>query len=244
MLENKAQLVSTAQDAKDALTELPVLADALFRLFEGKYGLLCAIIMVFLISWYLLFKVSPSGLLVYHQTRRRSRFEALEKYLSNSQANDQSCSQAIRDIYEAECFEQATGIYAERTKRVALISLYGKVNDVASWRTIRTAQDFLEFNQGGSATIRPLNRHDRYMRLSHNICGKGTIFFGSLVFIFTLCLPGNRFLRFFEGFGIYIVLLAVGAFFLRETMPYECAEKIRTRLQSHPHPVEPAVINE
>lgn len=239
MFANKPEFLSTTQDAQEVLTELPALADALFRVFQGRYGLLCTIVTVFLISWYFLFKANPNGLIAYYQTRRRSRFEALEKYLSNIEARDQNCAQAIRDIYEAECFEQATGIYAERTKRAALISLYNKVNDVASWRTIRTAENFLLFDEPGIATIRPLNKRDRISYLSHTIFGNATIVIGALIFFMLPFLPGNRLLGFIEGFGAFFLLLVLGCLSLRERGPYECAKKIRARLEFHPGSAEP-----
>jgi hypothetical protein len=236
MLENKPELLSTALEAKSALDELPLLADALFRLFQGKYSLLCIVIAVFFVSWNLLFKVSPSGLFAYHQTRKRSRFEVLEKYLSNAGENDQSCVQAIRDIYEAECFEQATGIYAERSKRGALISLYAKISDVASWRTIRAAEGFLEFDTHGNAAIKRLTIWNRLASVLHTILGKGIIGLGALAFFILPFSPGNRIFGFVEGLGVFILSLALGFVLLRETWPYESAEKIRRRLESYAGP--------
>lgn len=241
MFADKPEFVSAAHDATNFLTELPAMADAFSRVFQGKYGLSFTVIAVFLVSWYFLFKANPSGLLAYHQTRRRSRFEALEKYLSEAEARDQSCVQTVREIYDAECFEQATGIYAERTKRAGLISLYSKVNGIASWRTIRTAEDFLEFDERGTATVRPFNRLDRITHRFHMICAKGTICIGTLAFLVIFLSPGNRLLGFFEGLGVYLLFLVFGGFLLRETMPYQCAEKIRTRLESNRDPAGPVL---
>jgi hypothetical protein len=36
--------------------------------------------------------------------------------------------------------------------------------------------------------------------------------------------------------GVYFLFLFFGFLFLRETVQYECAERIRTRLQSYPDP--------
>lgn len=241
MFANKPEFVAATQDAKDVLTELPALVDAFVRIFQGKYGLLFTVLAALLIAWYFLFKASPSGLLAYHQTRRRSRFEALEKYLSNADARDHSCVQTINEIYDAECFEQATGIYAERTKRSALVSLYGQVNQVASWRTIKAAQDFLEFNDPGIATIRPLTRWDRLCRRTNKICAIVTISIGFLAIPIFCLSPGNRLVGLLEGMGVYFLFLFFGFLFLRETVQYECAERIRNRLQSYPDLAPPVI---
>lgn len=150
-------LTARVEDARAAVEGLPALIGAISVLFSTPSGLFAVIA----VSIWLLLKVKSIPLIQHFSQRRSERVASMEKYLDCPEKADITCVRVVQEMRDTHMFRTATGIYAEKRRRDALVSLHERVSHVANWRIIRRAHPFLEFNARHEMRVRSFNWIER-----------------------------------------------------------------------------------
>lgn len=72
------------------------------------------------------------------------RVQRLSLYLSSEIEKPRHIETAVIEEWDRLAFEEATGIYVSRSRLQKLLGLYDKLNPQITWRTISSAQSYLE----------------------------------------------------------------------------------------------------
>lgn len=226
----KPELQSSIQEANNAVKDIPSLLETIILTLQGNYGFFIFALALCVVIWYFCCIANPSGYLTYFETRRRSRTERLEKYLSSQHSTETNSTAAIQEIYDSECFEHATGIYAERERRAALIQLHDKIAPSASWRTIMGAREYIDFDQNNCAFVKNATVWTQIHYWINMIIGSIIFFIGEFSMVGLPFTSGNLNLNIFAGFIILVVCIGFSMFFFKQGVPYLSANRLREAL--------------
>lgn len=216
--------------ATEAVTDLPAFFDSVTAVIQTPGGMLLT---AFAILYLGVFKNSLNFAQVFGH-RKRIRLATIEKYLSSTGNRTPDCAAALLDMYEAEIFRVATGIYAEKSQRSALIRLHAAVEHRDNWLAIRFARPNIVFDRAGGATIREFNAWDT-AGLYYNwvmsflaLCGAGSMV--ALLFL----LPRLNWEK--ASLMVVAAVVAVFAAFVAalQNRPHIVANRIREELAKIP----------
>lgn len=134
---------------------LPVVVTTIRELLATAIG--TAVFAVFVFS-YLAIKIPQIPLFQWLIGLKASRLKWLTEHTACI-SDDVFCKAVIEDIRDAMIFEKATGIYAEKNWRKALVELHDLTG--VSWVIIRRARKFMSLGADGKINIRALTYGDR-----------------------------------------------------------------------------------
>ena len=146
------------KEATEATKALPDFFNALSQVVLTVPG---AILTIFVVFYFLVIRKDALKFSEVFSHRSTTRLASIEKYLSGTGSRDANCAAALLDMHEAEIFRVATGIYAAKLRRDALIQLHARVQHLADWRTIRFALRNIVFDKDGRVTIREFGFWDK-----------------------------------------------------------------------------------
>lgn len=179
-------LTERVQDATTAVKALVPLVEAISALFATPGGIIAAIVVF---AW-LLSKFRSLPLLQHFSERKSVRQASMEKYLQEPERGDPVCLKVLREIRDTDMFRTATGIYAEKRRREALVVLHDDLSGIVTWRMIRRADPFLELDENDKFQVRPFTLVERF-EFAFNT---GVMYFGfgtaAVLFVGALLYPG------------------------------------------------------
>jgi hypothetical protein len=92
---------------------------------------------------------------------KQKKLEELKNALGQDFSLSESSKEVIGDLVEAELFNRAVGIYAERELREALINLHKDTSPKIDWKMIKRSRGFIKL-ENGEAVIH-LTHMDRFI---------------------------------------------------------------------------------
>lgn len=224
---------------RDQLSKLPTFLETIIALLYGPYGPVFGVILVavLVISANYLFKLMEGGVFSHYISQKRKRVEVLTASLADINA-DPNYSSVVRDILEAEQFQAATGIYAERKKRRGIVELYNRTSAHVSWEVIRRAKEFLFFDSFGDVTMRKPSFYESSLFWVTFIGGWAFYFVATISYVVITALvvmkAKNPIVTIFWNSSLYFLIVLVTAVVLRETLSHRAATQIRAELLSLP----------
>lgn len=143
-------LAPQLKDVTDAVNQIPTLANAIADLSVTPVGIVGLIVVLL---WILVNK-DFSHILGMLERKEKRRLEYLDAYVGKPELGDLEAVEVLKDLRDAHYFKLATGIYAEKKSRSALVKLYSRTSHRISWREIGKAFTYIEFDTFENSTIR------------------------------------------------------------------------------------------
>lgn len=220
------------KDATEAIQHLPPLLNAISSLFQRPVGwaLLAA-----LFVWLLLNK-DFSKFFDFFERKEKRRSEHLDLYVSKSELADEESIRVLRDLRDAEYFKIATGIYAEKRLRRALIGLHERTSHHTTWGHIRRAIQFLEADKQGNVSVRDFTRFETIGYWYNQIIGYASLLLaaGIISLLLLSYIKGPSAVAISIGGSFAIILFAMFAF--AQNWPVQAAKRIKAEIsEENPH---------
>jgi hypothetical protein len=152
------KLAPQIKDATEAINQVPPLIDALIDLLQTPAGWL---LLSALFLWLLINK-DFSRLVDLMGRKERQRFEHLDLYVTKPELADEESVKVLRDLRDAHYFKIATGIYAEKNLRSALIKLHDQTSHEVNWALIRRAFPYIQANGQKQVKVRDLTAFEGF----------------------------------------------------------------------------------
>lgn len=211
----------------DFIKSVPEVADTFLELLRTHWS--GWVILIGIVIWVLLNKKTKE-LFSILEKRKNDRVESFEKYLVGKDFVDPDVALIVKDQHAAFIFEKATGIIAENKRRNNLIRLHELLSYTVSWKQIKRAIGYLEFDRDGAARIRDFKWSDK-LAYGYNIfVGIFFLLFSGIVFI-ALVIPEPRTVaNVFVGFGITSGLAVFSMYVFSLNWPMNAARKIKEML--------------
>lgn len=149
-------LVPDVKDATEAIQQVPPLVEAIVSLLQTPAGWFVLAVLFF----WLLVNKDFSHIFDMFERKERRQFEYLDLYIAKSELADEESVKVLRDLRDAHYFKVATGIYAEKKLRRALINLHDRTSHFISWTQIRRAFRYIETSEDGIVEIRKLRKFE------------------------------------------------------------------------------------
>lgn len=159
----------------------------------------------------------------------RTKARALEKYLADTDGRDQACLAILRDLSDADHFQLATKIYAEKLRRDALINLHSHVQHKVTWTGIRRALQYFEYDRNGNATVRPFTFFEKFGHWCNQIIAILSLLFAVGLFSMILIMQLSHLQGLVLVAGIFLAV-TIGSFSLFQTLPEHFAKRIAMTL--------------
>lgn len=219
-------LAAQVKDTTEAIQNLPPLLNSLSGLFNSPISL----IVIIAIAIWLLIKTDFSHIFDLLERKDKKRAEQLDLYVSKPELADDEAVKVLRDLRDAHYFKLATGIYAEKSFRNALIRLHTNLSHLVGWTTIRRTLPYIEVTKDGVVSVRELRFIDK-IECGFNHIAAGLSFFAFLAVTFVGANSGISVT--FWAFST-ILTLFVAAYAFSQNLPFKAAKRIRDELRSIP----------
>jgi len=221
-------LEAQVASATKAVHKLPELLDALVKLAPVPAGVLLVMALVWLAAR--LLSVNWLRVLELLERKHDRRIAALDRYLSAPECAEKESAEVLRDLRDAYYFQAATGIYAERSTRQALIALHQLSPSEITWRRIGRVAQFIRYPQAGTAEIPEPSWLDRGWYWYTAISGAmatlgGFLMIVSPIFVRPLSLQAGITL-----FALGTGSLLMGLFMFSQNVPMSLAKTIRSEV--------------
>ncbi|HZX31558.1 MAG TPA: hypothetical protein VFF03_09420 [Rhodocyclaceae bacterium] len=164
-------LAPQVKDATEAIQHVPPLVDAVMGLLQTPTGF--GVLLVFF-TWLVINK-DFSHLFQIFERKEKRRAEHLDLYVSKPELADTEAFKVLSDLRDAYYFKMATGIYAEKKLRQALIDLHGRTSHKISWGQIRRAFPYIEPANNGEVVIRKLTTFEKIGYWYNQAIGYGSL---------------------------------------------------------------------
>lgn len=149
---------TAVNDAIEAVNSIPKFIDALTELLNTPYGWIA---LAAVLVWIFLNK-NLISIFLEQNKKEIHKIERLDSYVENPEAADEVTLQAIKDLRDAHYFKVATGIYAEKNLREALIKLHNKHSPSINWTHIKRALPYIETNKSAETSIRKTTISEKF----------------------------------------------------------------------------------
>lgn len=222
------ELTAQLKDATEATQQVIPLADALANLLQTPAGLI-AIAMFF---FWLLVNKDFSHLLELFERKEKKRSEQLDLYVSKPELADADSITVLSDLRDAHYFKVATGIYAEKKLRSALITLHNQTSHHISWQQIKRAFQYIEIGENNTLEIRELTTIEVLGYWYNQLVGYASALFAACIFgLFVITSP-KTLASFAWGIGGGLGVIFFAMFVLSQNWPIHAAKQIRKELRA------------
>ncbi|SDL11023.1 hypothetical protein [Pseudomonas indica] len=222
MAEQSNFITSTTE----AIRSIPDLIDAILQALSEPYGW----ITLTAIAFWLFFNRNLLKFFSSHLNRENKRFEYISSYLEKSELANKLTLEAICDARDAHYFNQATGIFAERSRRESLILFHKKHSHHINWTHIRRALPYIETSNKQLISIRKMNASDIFGYYYNLITGFFCLLFSAAIFIAFITTQNPTPTSLLFVFLGIVLLSMLGLFVLSQTFPEQSAKKIEKLL--------------
>lgn len=221
------ELTAQLKDATEAAQQVVPLADAVTNLLQTPVGLIAAV----LFFLWLLVNKDFSHLFDLFERKEKKRSEQLDQYVSKPELADPDSVRVLSDLRDAHYFKIATGIYAEKKLRKALITLHNRASHHISWQQIRRAFQYIEISGDEALVIRQFTLFELIGYGYNQLVGYTCLLFAAGLFgLFLIANPKTlSSFAWCVGGGLSSILFAM--FVLSQNWPIHAAKKIRKELQ-------------
>ncbi|MDP3811060.1 MAG: hypothetical protein Q8Q78_08670 [Hydrogenophaga sp.] len=224
---------SSIKGMGDTLTSMHPLFNSVSESLQSPVGLV-TLLLVFV---WLLVNKDVSHLFNLFERKERRRFELLEQYLSKPEIADKETRIAVSELRDAHYFKAATGIYAEKTFRHALLRMHAQTSFTVNWMQIRRARPHIELSTSGDAIIKPFLPFEIF-GYWYNTITVYTSLLGAAITAAALMFSNHRNLpTLVGGFLLILIAVAFAIFVARQNWPYKAALHIQKEL-SKVHSIE------
>jgi hypothetical protein len=218
-------LAEKTKDITEAVTQWSKLADEVFNLLQTPVGWILITMFIF---WLLITK-DFSHLFYILERKDKKLLDRLDLYISKPEWADKETFKALADIRDTHYFKMATGIYASKNIRNALIELNNYQLENISWHKICQANKYIKINKKNQIFIRSLTRGEKIEYVFHIFLGAAILALALLVCILAVFKGNTLGLKAFVS--IYVVALVFGAAgVLKQNWSANAAKQIRKEL--------------
>lgn len=158
------------------------------------------------------------------EKQKRKEVEAIKRSMAVFEGQNEIIN-FLKNQLEISEFKHATGIYADKNKRDALIKLYNKINKDFTLHKIRHASPLLFEDEGRILVKIKLVEHIAYYY--HFSAGVYILCCGFLSLLAIIFINFSSIKAITILFLLFLSLLALAVFILRETLPVAYARKIK-----------------
>lgn len=218
---------TAVNDAIEAVNSIPKFIDAITELLNTPYGwiaLAAVLVWIFLNKNLISIFLEPNK-------KEIHKIERLDSYVENPEAADKLTLQAIKDLRDAHYFKIATGIYAEKNLREALIKLHNKHSPTINWTHIKRALPYIETNKGTETSVRKTTISETigyYYNLSTGIL----FLFLSIAALVAFISTGKlNLISVLTGAGSALFSFAFALFVFSQNFPEKSAKLIRNTIK-------------
>lgn len=231
MSENNPVKVMT-----DSITSIPNLQEAFKQVMSDPVNFIIFIIIFsFLILNYI---AKNTFLLTYWERREDKKQEKIDRYLSNNSDMDEMCAEIVREQRDAIIFKNATGIYAEKVFRCALIDLRKKMPYDVTWRMIRKSLSRFSLNDEKKIIVKPITKIETVAMYYNYIMGLLLLAIAvAVMYVSFYILTSNSILTFIDALtfiGIALLSSFLSVMVLSQNLPYIFAKRIYSELKNKP----------
>lgn len=219
-------LTPQLKDATEAIQYVPPLTDAIANLLQTPTG--WAAIAAFF--FWLIVNKDFSHIFDILERKEKRKFEHLDLYVTKPELADSESVKVLSDLRDAHFFNIATGIYAEKKLRSALINLHNCTSHHISWGQIRRAFPYLEVSEDKTIVIRRQTNFEKIGYWYNQSIGYISLLLAaSLLSLFFIATPKS--LGSFAwciGGGLIMIIFAM--FVFAQNWPVLAAKKIQKEL--------------
>lgn len=219
-------LAPQLKDATEAIQHVPPLADAITNLLQTPTGWIAIAAFFF----WLIVNKDFSHLFDILERKERRRSEHLDIYVAKPELADSESIKTLSDLRDAHYFKIATGIYAEKKLRYALINLHNRTSHHISWEKIRRAFSYIEINNDGTIVIRNLTRFESIGYWYNEIVGYASLLFAAGFLSLFFMITPKTLSTFAWGIGSSLTAVLFAMFVFAQNWPILAAKSIQKEL--------------
>jgi len=224
------ELTSQIKDATEAIHQLPPLVDGLVTLLKTPAGWF--VLTAFFI--WLLINKDFSRIFDFKDRRERQRFEHLDLYVNKPELADEDSVKALRDLRDAHYFKIATGIYAEKSLRKALIKLHDQTSHNVSWSSIRRAYQYIQADGNQNVTVRELTIFEKFGYWYNQIVGYVSLLAAASILSLFVLSSNKSIASFAWGVGGALATVFFAMFVFAQNWPEHAAKRIQREMTKMP----------
>lgn len=219
-------LDSQVSSATEAVRKLPELVEAAIELFGTQTGV---VIILALAGWLVFRLLSSNWLQFLELVERKStqRIAALDRYVSAADSSDPVCVEVLRDMRDAYYFQSATGIYAERAARQALLELHRISPTVITWQRIGRAAQHLHYPNRGPAEVVKFSWLEYAFHWYTLVTAWAATLGGVLMALMILLIRPMSLTAGIFGFAVSAGSFALGIYMFTQRVPMVAAQRIK-----------------
>lgn len=227
-------LAPQIKDATEAIQQVPPLVDALANLLQTPSGW---VVLAAFFLWLLVNK-DFSHLFDFMERKERRRFEHLDLYVTKPELADEESVKVLRDLRDAHYFKIATGIYAEKNLRSALIALHNRTSHLVGWSSIRRAFPYIQANNRREVKIRELTGFEKFGYWYNQFVGYTSLFAAAGILSLFVISSSKTFTSLAWGVGGTLAVVFFAMFVFSQNWPEYAARRIQKELAKLPEPEE------
>jgi len=214
------------RDATEAIQQVPTLVAELTDLLQAPAGWLVLAAFFF----WLLVNKDFSHIFNVLERKERRRFEHLDLYVTKPELADEESVKVLRDLRDAHYFKIATGIYAEKRLRSALIALHNRTSHLVNWGQIRRAYPYINANDSGMVTIRELTGFERVSYWYNQFVGYTSLLLAAGILTLFFFSGSKTFTSLAWGVGGTLFVVFFALFVFAQNWPALAAKQIKREL--------------
>ena len=186
-----------------------------------------------LLVWLLVNK-NTIGLMGHFSKRDALKQEKLDAYIEKSDLSDPKVLAVVKDIRDTNHFRHATGIYASKPQREAIIDLYNKLSHRITWKQICRAMEFMGFSKDFGITFRSMTRFECFAHYYNIFASFSLLVFSALILVVLLISAEKTPLTIMLGILGMILCVFFSGFSYMQNWPYISAGEIKKELEKQP----------
>jgi hypothetical protein len=227
-------LAPQIKDATAVIQHVTPLADAIANLFQTPTGWVAIPAFFF----WLIVNKDFSHLFDILERKEKKRAEQLDLYVAKPELADSESLKVLSDLRDAHYFKIATGIYAEKKVRRALINLHNHTSHHINWRQIQRAFPYIEVKEDESIIIRRMTSFEAIGYWYNQIVGYFSLLFAAAIFTLFLFVTPRTFGNVSLGVIGGLIMIFFALFVFAQNWPLLAARKIQHELMTRAASVE------
>lgn len=221
-------LTPKIQDTNDALEHLPQLANTISNCLQTPAGWIALTVFIF---WMLITK-DFSHIFNIVGRKEKEKIEHLDLYVTKPELADSESIRVLRDLRDAHYFKVATGIYAEKKLRNALINLHEQTSYLINWRQIRRAWLYFEVDKDERIAVREPTFFEFFEYWCNQISGYVLFLAAAGMFSLFVLIEERTLSTVLSYFGGLIVFILLAMFAFAQNWSFNAAKSIRSEIKN------------
>lgn len=210
----------------ETINSIPELMEAINNIIKTPYGWF---ILLGILVW-VAFNKNILFFVKLREEKESKKSEEIEKYLSNKDNVDELTEKVLGEIRTTRIFKVATGIYAEKKRRDALINLYNNSSSNITWISIRRANAYIKVAEDNSVTIDEPTLLQQLGRYYNIIVCWFFLFFAVASLLLVATQSDKGILHFIFFLVLMCLSIGVAIFSIAQNLPLDSAIKIRKEI--------------